>query len=159
MNPKVLLFRRLPSEPSICVDQDHRDGHWYFGRCAGADVIRDVAKPVSLHQTDVCHKGFGGISSIRMVPLFYSGGVTMNSSSFYMRILRAVYNRAVDSELIFDSRPFRHVYTGVDKTLKRAIPTTDISKIRGMNKMKKSMFKLKIMCIKIEQTEYLNLLL
>ncbi len=68
-----------------------------------------------------------------------SEGVTMNSSSFYMRILRAVYNRAVDSELIFDSRPFRHVYTGVDKTLKRAIPTTDISKIRGMNKMKKSM--------------------
>jgi site-specific recombinase XerD len=68
-----------------------------------------------------------------------SGGVTMNSSSFYMRILRAVYNRAVDSELIFDSRPFRHVYTGVDKTLKRAIPISDISAIRSMAKIKKSM--------------------
>jgi integrase len=56
-----------------------------------------------------------------------------------MRILRAVYNRAVDSELIFDSRPFRHVYTGVDKTLKRAIPISDISAIRSMAKIKKSM--------------------
>lgn len=65
-------------------------------------------------------------------------GVTMNSSSFYMRILRAVYNRAVDRELIFDARPFRHVYTGVDKTMKRAIPIEDIKMIKEMMIDKKS---------------------
>jgi site-specific recombinase XerD len=65
-------------------------------------------------------------------------GVTMNSSSFYMRILRAVYNRAVDRELIFDARPFRHVYTGVDKTMKRAIPIEDIKMIKEMKMIKKS---------------------
>lgn len=44
-----------------------------------------------------------------------------NTISFYMRILRAVYNRAVDCELIESRNPFRHVYTGVDKTVKRAL--------------------------------------
>lgn len=48
-------------------------------------------------------------------------GVCMNTISFYMRILRAVYNRAVRQELIIDRRPFLHVYTAVGKTEKRAI--------------------------------------
>jgi len=42
--------------------------------------------------------------------------------SFYMRNLRAVYNRAVEKGLTLQNNPFRHVYTGVDKTVKRAIP-------------------------------------
>lgn len=45
-----------------------------------------------------------------------------NTVSFYMRILRAVYNRAVEKELIEQKYPFRHVYTGIDKTVKRAVP-------------------------------------
>ncbi len=48
-------------------------------------------------------------------------GVSRNTSSFYMRILRAVYNRAVEKNLTPQRYPFRHVYTGVDKTVKRAI--------------------------------------
>ena len=49
-------------------------------------------------------------------------GITKNSSSFYMRILRAVYNRAVEKELTQLRFPFKHVYTGIGKTVKRAIP-------------------------------------
>lgn len=60
-------------------------------------------------------------------------GLLPNSSSFYIRILRAVYNRAVDSGEIEDMRPFRHVYTGVDKTVKRAVPIAVIKKIRDLN--------------------------
>lgn len=60
-------------------------------------------------------------------------GLLLNSSSFYIRILRAVYNRAVDSGEIEDMRPFRHVYTGVDKTVKRAVPIAVIKKIRDLN--------------------------
>ena len=48
-------------------------------------------------------------------------GLRMNTISFYMRILRAVYNRAVDRRKTTDKRPFRHVYTGVAKTSKRAV--------------------------------------
>lgn len=49
-------------------------------------------------------------------------GVVRNTVSFYARILRAAYNRAVEQGLTPDRRPFRHVYTGVDKTVRRALP-------------------------------------
>jgi len=60
-------------------------------------------------------------------------GISPNSSSFYMRNLRAVYNRAVEKDLTAQRFPFRHVYTGVEKTVKRAIPLEDIRQIRGMD--------------------------
>ena len=48
-------------------------------------------------------------------------GIVRNSVSFYMRILRAVYNKAVRRHLAEPANPFQNVYTGVDKTRKRAI--------------------------------------
>ncbi len=60
-------------------------------------------------------------------------GVSANSSSFYMRNLRAVYNRAVERNLVEQRFPFKHVYTGVDKTLKRAIPISAIRKIKEID--------------------------
>lgn len=50
-----------------------------------------------------------------------STGITPNSTSFYMRILRAVYNRAVNGLHLTDRKPFRTVFTGTEKTLKRAV--------------------------------------
>lgn len=60
-------------------------------------------------------------------------GVTPNTISFYNRILRAVYNRAVEDEIIENHYPFRRVYTGVDKTIKRALPLTIIKKIKTLD--------------------------
>lgn len=62
-----------------------------------------------------------------------SSGVSPNSSSFYMRNLRAIYNRAVEKELVIQRFPFRYVYTGVDKTLKRAIPLKAIKQIKALD--------------------------
>lgn len=62
-----------------------------------------------------------------------SNGVTMNTVSFYNRILRAVYNRAVEKGLTVQRYPFKHVYTGVDKTVKRSIPLKAIKRIKGLN--------------------------
>lgn len=62
-----------------------------------------------------------------------SRGNSPNTISFYTRILRAVYNRAVEDEIIENRNPFRHVYTGVDKTLKRAIPLAVIKKIKALD--------------------------
>lgn len=62
-----------------------------------------------------------------------SRGVAPNTISFYTRILRAVYNRAVEDEIIENRNPFRHVYTGVDKTVKRALPIQTVKKINGLD--------------------------
>ncbi len=60
-------------------------------------------------------------------------GVAPNTISFYTRILRATYNRAVEEEIIENRNPFRHVYTGVDKTVKRALPLSMIKKIKTVD--------------------------
>lgn len=60
-------------------------------------------------------------------------GVSPNSISFYTRILRAVYNRAAEDDIIENRNPFRHVYTGVDKTVKRALPLSVIKKIKALD--------------------------
>lgn len=67
-----------------------------------------------------------------------SNGVTMNTVSFYNRILRAVYNRAVEKELTTQRYPFKHVYTGIDKTVKRAIPLKAIKCIKELDLSLKS---------------------
>ena len=54
-------------------------------------------------------------------------GLTMNSISFYMRILRTAYNQAVECNLTENTHPFRRVYTGIAKTIKRSV-TLDVMK-------------------------------
>ena len=49
-------------------------------------------------------------------------GLKMNTISLYNRELRAVYNYALDEEIIqTDRRPFRKSFTGQEKTRKRAV--------------------------------------
>ena len=64
-------------------------------------------------------------------------GICPNTVSFYMRILRAVYNRAVEKELVEQRHPFKHVYTGIDKTVKRAVPLKAIKRIKELDLMVK----------------------
>ena len=50
-----------------------------------------------------------------------------------MRILRAVYNRALEKNLVEQQNLFKHVYTGVDKTVKRAISLSAIKRIKQLD--------------------------
>lgn len=60
-------------------------------------------------------------------------GLVANSISFYMRILRAAYNRAADAGGFENRHPFRHVYTGVAKTVKRALPLRAVRRIKTLD--------------------------
>lgn len=59
-------------------------------------------------------------------------GLVRNSVSFYMRVLRAIYNKAVRQRLIVQQHPFTEVYTGIDRTRKRAVSETIIAKLNRL---------------------------
>ncbi len=59
-------------------------------------------------------------------------GLARNSVSFYMRVLRAIYNKAVRQKLIEQQHPFTEVYTGIDRTRKRAISESIIVQLHQL---------------------------
>ena len=60
-------------------------------------------------------------------------GMVRNSLSFHMRILRAVYNKAVRCGFAEQTFPFRDVYTGIDRTRKRAVGESVISRLINLD--------------------------
>lgn len=84
----------------------------------GEDIILDDVTPDLMQEYEAFLK---------------ANGMTRNTISFYNRILRAVYNRAVEKGLSEQRNPFRHVYTGIDRTVKRALPLKVIRRLRGLD--------------------------
>ncbi|MDD6896994.1 MAG: site-specific integrase [Bacteroidales bacterium] len=58
-------------------------------------------------------------------------GLCPNTTSFYMRNLRAIYNQAVEQGFTPKCHPFARVYTGIAKTVKRAVNIDEILKIKA----------------------------
>lgn len=63
----------------------------------------------------------------------FKNGLMRNSVSFYNRVLRALYNRAVREGYARQTHPFAEVYTGVDTTRKRALPAETLRKIASLD--------------------------
>ena len=62
-----------------------------------------------------------------------SEGLSMNTISFYMRRLRAIYNRAVEEGIAEQNNLFKKVYTSSEKTVKRAIPLKSIKRLKSLD--------------------------
>lgn len=65
-----------------------------------------------------------------------SRGCVRNTTSFYLRIFHTVYNTACDKGLIPKGllfNPFHNVYTSIDKTVKRALPLSDIKRLKTID--------------------------
>ena len=60
-------------------------------------------------------------------------GMRKNSISCYMRALRSIYNQAVKKGLSTQKKPFYDIYTGVDKTTKRAVSEKIIIQLKNMD--------------------------
>lgn len=59
-------------------------------------------------------------------------GLCQNTTSYYMRKLRSIYNIAVEREMTVQKFPFKNVFTGMAKTQKRAITLDDLRKLKGL---------------------------
>lgn len=53
-----------------------------------------------------------------------------NTISFYLKHLKSIYNKAVNEELIADRKPFKHLTTATEKTVKRAISLKTIRQLK-----------------------------
>ncbi|MCF0218447.1 MAG: site-specific integrase [Muribaculaceae bacterium] len=60
-------------------------------------------------------------------------GLMRNTIGFYMRTLRTAYNNAVERGLAESTNPFKHVYTGKDKTIKRALSPKQMKDILALD--------------------------
>lgn len=58
-----------------------------------------------------------------------NNGLRRNTTSYYMRGLRTIFNLAAEAFDLLVRSPFSHVYTGIDKTRKRALPRNYLRKI------------------------------
>ncbi len=56
-----------------------------------------------------------------------------NTISFYMKRLRAVYNKAVDDGFAEYKNPFKRVFTSTERTVKRAISLKHIKRLKEMD--------------------------
>ena len=59
--------------------------------------------------------------------------VRRNTISFYMKRLRAVCNKAMEQNHPIQAKLFKNVYTGMDKTVKRAISMNSLKSIKALN--------------------------
>ena len=63
-------------------------------------------------------------------------GKLPNTISYYMRNLRAIYNKAVNSKHIANTageKPFAGVYTGITKTMKRAMSLDELKELHSLD--------------------------
>ena len=60
-------------------------------------------------------------------------GVCPNTSSCYMRSLRAIYNKVAAKRLVKDKAPFKGVFTDNERAVKRSIGEKEIRKIKSLS--------------------------
>lgn len=95
-------------------------------------VVKQFLKFVGsreLHVQDISRELLLSFSSY-----LHSKGVSRNTVSFYFRILRALWNLAVHRELIpLKISPFHVVFTGTEKTPKRAVKEEIINRLVALS--------------------------
>lgn len=69
-------------------------------------------------------------------------GISMNTVSCYLRSLRAIYNKVVKQYGLEDRKPFKDLFTGHAKTVKRSATSDDIKGLQAMILSKNSTLQL-----------------
>lgn len=105
------------------------------GRLRTADTYRQLLNSVMTFRngSDFCFGMLNATFAKSYESWLRSRRLCRNTTSFYLRILRSIYNKAVAEGIAAKGEPFASVYTGVDKTSHRAVSLADISRIKALN--------------------------
>ena len=99
------------------------------GRYSTAHVYKNALFSFSVF-CGTCNVSFRQITreSLRLYGQYlYENGLKLNTISTYMRMLRSIYNRGVDThQAPYVHGLFRDVFTGVDTRQKKAIPIGEL---------------------------------
>ena len=82
--------------------------------------------------TDLYLPDITGIMMEEFQSYLRSQQLTMNTVSYFLRVLRSLYHKGVKQGLTVDHQPFRDVYTGTPLTQKRALSLDMIQRIKRL---------------------------
>ena len=124
-----------PKPPDPPRQQEHLDRMHRLGKVRTGETYTCTLNSFMRFRQgkDVLWKDFDADLTASYEAYLKSTGVSMNTISFYNRILRAVYNRAVEKGFTKQVFPFKNVYTGVEKTIRRGLPIKTIRNIRNLD--------------------------
>lgn len=109
--------------------------YWELGQYRTSETYRSTLNSFRRFRGGV-DVGLQGVDSMLMEAYesyLRQKGLSPNTISFYIKHIRAVYNRAVDDELVADRRPFKRVFTSTEKTSKRAISLKVIRRLKELD--------------------------
>ena len=131
-------YRSLPSESGfLYYMKKEMETLWENGQYGTSRNYRRALNSFStfLDGNDIPFSSLDSALACRYEAWLWQQRVARNSSSFYMRILRAVYNKAVKQGIAVQTFPFREVYTGVARTSKRAVDEETILKLQRIDQI------------------------
>ena len=119
----VLDYMRTQIEQLLATNRLGTAKNYEKTMCSFGEFLGDVRLPLSAltEQVITDYNSF-----------LIQRGLVRNSVSFYMRVLRAIYNKAVRQKLIEQQHPFTEVYTGIDRTRKRAVSESIIVQLHRL---------------------------
>ena len=129
----IEAYRRLPPYQTwFCFIRDMVEMKISTGRMGTAKTYRDALSSFAKFRNgeDITADALEPRHIAQYEAWLKSRGLNRKSSSCYLRTLRTLYRKAVETGLTMDKDIFRHVFTGFAKTAKRAITIESVRKIR-----------------------------
>lgn len=125
-NAKLLGYARALAGELRCNGQ-HRTAKAYGTVCRGL-VAFNNGVDIQLNQINA------GLIK-RFENYLKENGRQPNTISYYMRNLRAIYNKAIQARCIADTgeQPFSGVFTGVEETKRRALTADEVNRLKNID--------------------------